>query len=319
MELLKQLAARDVEAWNEVFRHIYPVAFEAARLRLGETLSNDCEDVAIETLADLVERVVHVNSEAELKPLAVAIARNKATDRLRRHLAQKRGANRGESLEAMLESGNDGPAATPGEEALDRLTIQELRELLTLLASEVKREYRVVLRDHFFDQLSYTEIAEKRTISVGSVGVYVQRGIAALRNVIARKPKLQAEFLEALSDAGAVRLLLPLLSAVQLGGWVLGQSRFSLNPIDETKLTDEDRLRRDPETLPKEERIGNTQSRALTEKLQSKYPAQFALWQQQKMKERWRKLRGQFIVCSVLVAVTGAVVYGLVRLVRWIV
>jgi len=242
VELLKQLSAGDVEAWNEVFRRLYPVAFEAARLRLGETLGSDSEDVAIETLADLVETVGHVNSETELKPLAVAVARNKATDRLRRFLSRKRGANRVESLDAMLESGKLGPASTAHEDVLDHLTVQELREMLTLLASEVKKEYRVVLGDHFFDELSYKEIAAKRRISVGSVGVYIQRGLAALREVIARRPKIRTEFLQALSDASVVRLLLPLLSAIQLGGWFFEPIvYYSRVEIDESKRSDEDR------------------------------------------------------------------------------
>ena len=44
----------------------------------------------------------------------------------------------------------------------------DLRDLLMNLSEEVRKEYRVVLRDHqIFYELSHKEIAKKRKIAVG--------------------------------------------------------------------------------------------------------------------------------------------------------
>ncbi len=326
VRLLEQLASGDPETWNEAFRCLYPVAFEAARARLGENLTGECEDVAMETLSEILEKSAQVNSEQELKPLTAAIARNKATDRLRRRLAEKRGGNKLQSLEEMVEANAGELPDVPHEEFVDRLAVQELRELLTELSAGVKKEYRVVLRDHFFDQLSYIEIAAKRKISVGSVGVYEQRGIASLRNVIARRPKLQAEFIAMISDGSVVRALLPLVSALQLGGWFYDHMiKFRLRPIDESKLSEEERLRIAREELPQSQFISESQRVSLMEKLKLKHPAQFDLWRlkqeersrkQQELNLRYRRknLRTRIIILLVF----SAVVYGIIRFIRWL-
>lgn len=327
MQILEQLAGGDPETWNEAFRRLYPVAFEAARTRLGDSLTAECEDVAMETLSEILEKGVQAKSEQELKPLTAAIARNKATDRLRRHLAEKRGGNKVQSLEELAEANAGELPDMAHFEFLDQLAIQELRDLLVELSAEVKKEYRVVLRDHFLDQLSYNEIAAKRKISVGSVGVYVQRGLANLRSVIARRPKLQAEFLAMLSDASVVKVLLPLVSAVQVGGWFFDHLiRYSLGrPIDESKLSDEARLHIAREELPKPQPFSEQQCVSLTEKLKLKYPEQFQLWQRQQEERRHKQhefelryrrsiVRNRIIAVLILLAF----LYGLVRFIRWL-
>lgn len=260
MPYLQQLAAGNSDTWNDAFRVLYPVAFEAARSRLSDKLPNEIEDVAIESLYELLGRVAELGSEDELKPFLAAISRNKATDRLRRYLADKRGGSRVTSLDVLMESNDCEPAEFSNADFLDQLTLKELQELLTDLSETVKKEYRIVLKDHFFNDLSYKEIAEKRNISVGSVGVFLQRGLALLRRVLIRRPQLQKEFLALLSDATVVRGLLPLATAIELGGWFWAELKFcpsndvhpqlSEDPPDvivrpvsfQRKLTDQDRL-----------------------------------------------------------------------------
>ena len=327
MQHLERLAAGDPETWNEAFRCLYPVAFEAARSRLGEVLADECEDVALESLSEMLEKSAQVKSEGELKPLVAAIARNKATDRMRRHLTDKRGGNKLQSLDAMLASNEGECAEIPHEPFLDSITLRELQGLLADLSVEVKKEYRVVLRDHFFDHLSYNEIAEKRKISVGSVGVYLQRGLASLRNVIARTPRLQREFLAMFSDASVVRVLLPLASALQLGGWFFDYTiRYQRAEINDSRLSDEDRLRMVCE-FTEVRTLGETQRSYLVEKLKLKHPLQYQLWQQkqednrrndEEMRLRWKaeEKRNRVIGLFVLVGLAVGLVYALIRLAR---
>src|SRR5206468_5396000 len=113
------------DTWNEAFHCLYPVTFEAARTRLGENFSGECEDVAMETLSEILEKGAQINSEQELKPLTAAIARNKATDRLRRNLAEKRGGNKLQSLEEIVEANAGELPDVPQDDFVDRLAVQE--------------------------------------------------------------------------------------------------------------------------------------------------------------------------------------------------
>lgn len=309
MHFVEQLAAGDPDSWNEAFLLLWPVAFEVARTRLGGTFPGECEDVAMETLSELLEKCAQISSERELKPLTAAIARNKATDVLRRHLADKRGGNKVQSLDALAEATGGELPYQPHDEFLDRLEVMELQRLLTDLFNGVKKEYRVVLRDHFLEQLSYKEIAENRQIAVGSVGVYVQRGLAELKSIIARRPKLEAELLDMLSDANVVRAVLPLVSALQFEGFDFNrdersEERTSLpalffpserRPSDtrssislsvpvphapqERLPSDDEKLRMSEETLPTVREMSEAERMVLTDRLEDKFPLPFAKWQ----------------------------------------
>ncbi|MHB8523898.1 MAG: RNA polymerase sigma factor [Limisphaerales bacterium] len=290
MEFLKRLKSGDPDGYDEAYRRLHPVAFEAARSRLGSDFRTECEDIAVETLTDILQRGADVESDEGLKPLAAAIARNKATDRLRRFLAEKRGGNRVESLDALLESGAAEPNRDSPDGFLDPLTVVELRDLLMSLSDHVKVEYRIVLRDHYFNQLSHKEIAEKRRIAVGSVGVFIQRGLAAMRATIDRTPKIKAELLDLIGDAGVVRVLLPLLSAVQIGGWFFDQlTRFSIGKLGKAEpddLPDEVRLQLSREDLPAAVSLPEQKRHALMSLTRQKYPQQFHEWELRKAAER---------------------------------
>jgi RNA polymerase sigma factor (sigma-70 family) len=286
----------------------------------------------METLSEILEKGAQVGLEQELKPLTAAIARNKATDRLRRHLAEKRGGNKTQSLEELVAANAGELPDVPLDEFVDHRAIQELRVLLAELSTEVKKEYRVVLRDHYFDQLSYNEIAAKRKISIGSVGVYVQRGLVNLRNVIARRPKLQNEFLAMLSDASVVKVLLPLVSAVQIGGWfashaVQASVRFSIRRPEncEEDLSDEERLKMIGEELPQAQTLDEPSRTKLQEKLKVKYPARFPRWQQEQellvrreAAASRRYKRAIFRNRAIALLVLAATLYGLIRFVLWL-
>lgn len=261
MQLLQRLAARDQEAWKEVFQILYPVACESARARLGERLQSEAEDVAIETLTQMIEHVGKLSSHEELKAMAAAIAHNLAVDRLRKRFSAKRGGHTVESLDAR-----PAHAEPPGEsDFLDELTVRDLTTLLSELSVVLKKEYRIVLRDHFFEKLTYAQIAEKRQIPIGSVGVYIHRGLTGLRNALAQRPQLKAELAQVLGDGPLVRVVLPLVSALQLGGWLLeGFMRYQAEgalpsilmdaPLEKQEaisILDVNLLRDVPEDLPK--------------------------------------------------------------------
>jgi len=207
--LLARLKQDDPDAWQEAFDKLRPVALMAAELRLDGIMRDECEDVVVETLARIPGKVGKLESEGELEPLTASIAGNIATDKLRKHLAGKRGGGKVESLDGLTDAEDRGLAGLSATDILRELTMKDVGELLRELLVEVGEPYRGVLRDYYLDGLSHAEIAEKRGIAINSVGVYIQRGLTALKAVISRRPKLQKELPDmreplAMSRKGAV-------------------------------------------------------------------------------------------------------------------
>ena len=190
---LRALQRGDPEVWDAAFRWLWPVAFAVAELKLKPFLPGDVEDVAIETLEEIVDKVREVKRVEELKPLAASIAHNLSVSRLRERFAKKRGARQTESLEALQSDGSDPDELAQGASPLAALEQTELAELLVEIQSELKADQRAVLGDFFLRGLSYEEIARKHGLAIGSVGVYLKRGLEAIRKLGARHRKLMKE------------------------------------------------------------------------------------------------------------------------------
>jgi RNA polymerase sigma factor (sigma-70 family) len=190
---LRALQRGDPDAWDEAFRWLWPAAFAVAQLKLKPFLPGDVEDVAIEALEELVEKVREVAHVEELKPLAASIAHHRAVSRLRERFAKKRGAGQTESLEALQDEDRHPPESADGTSPVAALAQSELADLLAAVQSELKPDQRAVLGDFFIQGLSYEEIAKKRGLAMGSVGVYLKRGLEAIRKLGARHPKLMTE------------------------------------------------------------------------------------------------------------------------------
>jgi len=178
---LKMLQKGDPDAWDAVFRELWPVVYSVAQLKLKPFLPGDAEDVAIEALEELVEKVHSVKAVEELRPLAASIAHHRAVSLLRGRFAQKRGSGLTESLDAK-----EGGGVPIGGEVSSPFDDLEQKELSTRLAKSIaalKPPLGDVLSDFYLNGLRYEEIASKHGMAVGSVGVYLKRGLAAMRRI----------------------------------------------------------------------------------------------------------------------------------------
>ena len=99
------LKTGDANAWDEAFNWVWPAVFAVAKLKLQPYFPNEVEDVAIESIEQLVEKVPEVKSVEELKPLAASIAHNRAVSLLRERFAKKRGEGKTDSLDAQPDEG----------------------------------------------------------------------------------------------------------------------------------------------------------------------------------------------------------------------
>jgi RNA polymerase sigma factor (sigma-70 family) len=180
---LRTLQAGDADAWDEAFRWLWPTVFAVAQLKLQPYFPNEVEDVAIEALEELVEKVREVKSVEELKPLAASIAHHRAVSLLRERFAKKRGEGKTESLAAPTDNGNNPHDAPAGDSPLAALEQRELAQRLSQALAELKPPVGEVVSDFFLHGLRYEEIAKKRGVAIGSVGVYLKRGLEAMRRI----------------------------------------------------------------------------------------------------------------------------------------
>ena len=183
---LQALQRGDAAAWDMAFPWLWPAAFGAAQVTLQPYFPAEVEDVAIESLEALVEKVRELKSVEELKPLVASIAHHRAVSLLRERFAKKRGEGRTGSPEAVQGAAVidcPDPTANSPMAALEQ---KELAECLSRTISKLKPPQGAVLKDFFLDGLSYEGIAQKHGIAIGSVGVYLKRGLETLRRIWGR-------------------------------------------------------------------------------------------------------------------------------------
>ena len=190
---LSALQEGDDGAWDQAFDWLWPTAFAVAQLKLQPFFPEDVEDVAIEALEEVVGKVRTLKSGEELKPLVASIAHNRAVSLLRERFARKRGAGMTESLDNPPNGAGE-PVDPPSEAPLlVELDQNELAGLLRDLQRDLKPEHRALLNDFFLHRLSYEEIARKHGLAMGSVGVYLKRGLEGMRNAATRHPVILKE------------------------------------------------------------------------------------------------------------------------------
>jgi len=180
---LAALKTGDASAWDEAFAWLWPTVFAVAKLKLEPYLPNEVQDVAIESIEQLVEKVTEVKSVEELRPLAASIAHHRAVSLLRERFAKKRGEGKTGSLDAQTQGGviqNEPPSS---DSPLEDLEQAELAQRLGKSLAELKPPMGEILSDFFLQGLRYEEIANKRGVAVGSVGVYLKRGLEAMRRI----------------------------------------------------------------------------------------------------------------------------------------
>ena len=180
---LRALQAGDAEAWDETFRWLWPVVLAVAQLKLQPYCPHEAEDVAIEALEELVPKVREVKTVEELRPLAASIAHHRAVSLLRERFAKKRGEGKTEPLDPRPDEEGSQHEPASNDSPLVELEQKELAQRISQSLAELKPPLGEVLADFFLHGLRYEEIARKHGLAVGSVGVYLQRGLKAIRRI----------------------------------------------------------------------------------------------------------------------------------------
>jgi RNA polymerase sigma-70 factor (ECF subfamily) len=181
--LISRLRAHDLSAFEELVAH-----FERPVYALCFRLLSDAEearDAAQETFLKVYRGLGGFRGEAGLKTWIYRIAINQAMNQKRWWRRRKReetislDITRGESNTTI---GNLLPGRGSSPEA-QAISSERERNILRAL-DEIKEEYRIALMLREIEELSYEEIGQTLSISVGTVKSRIARGREELRRKV---------------------------------------------------------------------------------------------------------------------------------------
>jgi RNA polymerase sigma-70 factor (ECF subfamily) len=178
--LISRLRARDLSAFEELValfeRPVYALCFRL----LGD--SEEARDAAQETFLKVYRGLGGFRGEAGLKTWIYRIAINQAMNQKRWWRRRKReetislDITRGQS-DTTIGNLLPGPGSSPEAQAISS---ERERNVMRALG-EIKEEYRIALMLREIEELSYEEIAQTLSISIGTVKSRIARGREELR------------------------------------------------------------------------------------------------------------------------------------------
>jgi RNA polymerase sigma-70 factor, ECF subfamily len=178
---IEQLKTGDRTAWNRAFEILKAISFSVCCASAPDLNHHDHEDVAAEAITEVVEYIEKVSSFEECKRLVVTISKNRLHDHFRQRSTQKHGAGKVESLEAK--EGFD--AVDPRQQQADAtLILGERGAVVRAALKQVPEQYRKVVEEFYFNGLTQQEIADRHGLKIGSIGVYLNRGLEALHKLL---------------------------------------------------------------------------------------------------------------------------------------
>jgi len=174
---LKRLRGDDQETWRETFEKLFPVGYRVGR---REGLSEaDAKEVAQVALIEIAKPgfLEKINTSQDLENIFKAIAWRRSVDLYRRKKTSKRGSGRVDSLDAMVEEGRgDYVEYLFAGDFREQVEIAELMDFLRqVVEKDLNGKERGILFDRYTLGLMIREIAEKRGVAKGSVGVMLDR------------------------------------------------------------------------------------------------------------------------------------------------
>jgi RNA polymerase sigma-70 factor (ECF subfamily) len=142
---------------------------------LGER--SEAEDVLQETYIAVWRRAgTYDPAKAGAISWLVAVARNKALDRIR--------AGKVRRASAPLDAA--GEIADPARSALSVVETEDENRALMNCLEELEGDQRASIRAAFLDGLTYEELARRRDVPLGTMKSWIRRGLMKLRGCLER-------------------------------------------------------------------------------------------------------------------------------------
>jgi RNA polymerase sigma factor (sigma-70 family) len=165
------------------------MALRAAHHPEARLVSWEAEDVAHESILELISQIDAVTSTDEMKALVITIAFRRAISVARRKSAIKR--TRPDNDESLPPEA-DAPSTT-------ELTDIERREMIGLLSqafASLDEQTRLFLKEKIELNLTYKEISLRHGAPLGTVCIKVARGLRKIRACLQQTPELMKELKE---------------------------------------------------------------------------------------------------------------------------
>lgn len=164
-DLVNQMQEGSIRAFEELVRRYQKrlVVF-AARLVHDDALA---DDVVIESLFSLYKTIDRVDTSKKFSSYLFTMVRNGSYSALRKKRPHV-------PLTEALTVVSDEPSFFDEYD----------RENVGRALNKIRKDYAVVLRLYYFDQLSYEEIAKKVRLPIGTVRTHISRGKAALGKIL---------------------------------------------------------------------------------------------------------------------------------------
>ena len=166
----------DKNAFDDVFNLYYtPLTFFVNRY-VGNV--HDAEDIAINTLLELLLHPKRYNFRTPLKAYLFAIARNKSLNFLRDH--------RKDTVTPEDAEGELADRSSLADEFIEREDLQALNQALSTLPGEMQAAVHLV----YFEELSYEDAAKVLGKSKKQIDNLLYRAKTALRNALGKEMNL---------------------------------------------------------------------------------------------------------------------------------
>ena len=172
-ELLARVARGDRAALSRLYETLAGQALAVALRVLGSR--SDAEEVLQDTFVEVWTRAHSYDPDrGGARPWVLAIARNRAIDRLRRRGAVAR----------MVNGAANEPIVAAGTTPLELVERRQARERIQAALAQLSPEQRRVLELGYFEGLSQSEIAAKLDEPLGTVKTRVRAALQKLAELV---------------------------------------------------------------------------------------------------------------------------------------
>jgi RNA polymerase sigma-70 factor (ECF subfamily) len=169
-ELMRAYVGGDAAAFRELFARYAPLLLRVLVRQVGRPA--DAQDLVQQTFLQLHRARLDFRADTRLRPWVMTIALNLARDLLRR---------RGRRPETPVDE-VDLPASAAVQPTVEQRG--DVGKRVRAAVSGLPPDQRAVIELHWFDELSFNEIAEIVGATAGAVRVRAHRGYVALRKIL---------------------------------------------------------------------------------------------------------------------------------------
>lgn len=168
---MRSVAAGDREALADLYKRTSAKLFGICVRVMGN--EPEAEDVLQEVYVTVWRKAGRFDA-AKASPITwlAVLARNKAVDRLRARRAPM------QPIENAYDVGDDAPSA------LDVLESSEEQARLAGCLEQLEDQQRAMIRAAFLDGATYSELAEREGVPLGTMKSWIRRGLLRLRGCL---------------------------------------------------------------------------------------------------------------------------------------